>query len=136
MPWLPATETGWKYEASLAVSARIGLPDRVASFGGGLRYAKCEPSASPVAAAQSPPPGPLKLRDFVVSRSGDVAVAAFFHDRDTVYYGQTLHQTYRSMETWLHQGSAWKMVSSQGRAVQSDPPAIEPASDQLSDYIG
>jgi hypothetical protein len=58
--------------------------------------------------------GPLKLRDFTVRHRGDVAIAAFFHDRDTAYYGQVLHQTYRSMETWVRRDGAWKMISSQG----------------------
>ena len=59
-------------------------------------------------------PGRLVLRDFIARRTGDVAVASFFHDRDTPYYGQTLHQTYRSMEIWIKRGDAWKMISSQG----------------------
>jgi len=59
--------------------------------------------------------GDLKLRAFVVHRTGDVAVAAFFHDRDTPLYGQVLHQTYRSMEAWIARDGVWKMISSQGR---------------------
>jgi hypothetical protein len=103
---------------------------------GGLRYARSPSPASTGAVSPPPPMGPLKLRDFVVSRSGDVAVAVFFHDRDSNYYGQILHQTYRSMETWLKQGSAWKMISSQGRAIQSDPPAITLSSGELDAYVG
>jgi hypothetical protein len=70
--------------------------------------------ASRIAAGPAPEPGPLKLRDFKLQQVGDVAVATFFHDRDTNYYGQTLHQTFQSMEAWIKEGSTWKMISSQG----------------------
>ena len=100
-------------------------------------------AASPPPAAPSaptppstPPQGPLKLRDFVVHHSGDVAVAAFFHDRDTPYYGQVLHQTYRSMEAWVKRGNEWKMIASQGRGLQKDPPAATLAPHELTEYLG
>jgi hypothetical protein len=82
----------------------------------GIHYARIDPS---VAAAPTPPPTPgeLRLRDFVVIHSDDVAIAAFYHDRDTPYYGQTLHQTFRSTETWVKRGDTWKLISSQGRQI-------------------
>jgi hypothetical protein len=100
----------------------------------GLVYRKTEGAAAPGSSA--PPLGPLRLRDFVVNHSGNVAVAAFFHDRDTPYYGQVLQQSYRSMETWVRRGTNWKMISSQGRAVQQDLPAITLPSHDLRDYLG
>jgi ketosteroid isomerase-like protein len=57
----------------------------------------------------------LALRDFVVHRSGDVAVATFLHDKVTHYNGLVLHATFRSSETWIERGTQWKMLSSQGR---------------------
>lgn len=75
-------------------------------------------------ASGTPARGPLVLRDFVVRRSGDVAVATFFHDRDTNYSGQVLHETYRSSESWILRGAEWKMISSQGSLLQSDPIAV------------
>jgi hypothetical protein len=99
--------------------------------------ASAPPTSAPSASTPSTPPlGPLKLRDFVVNHDSDVAVAAFFHDRDTPYYGQMLHQTYRSMETWVRHGTAWKMISSQGRAMQQDPPAATLPPLELKDYLG
>ena len=80
----------------------------------GVVYARVDPAGAG-RAGPAPTPGPLKVRDLVLRRSGDIAVAAFFHDRDTPYYGQVLHQTYRSMETWVKRGRAWKLISSQGR---------------------
>jgi Domain of unknown function (DUF4440) len=102
---------------------------------GGLIYRKSEPG-TPQGTASAPATGPLVLRDFVVTHSGDVAVAAFFHDRDTPSYGQVQHQTFRSMETWVKRGTAWKMMASQGRALQTDPPALVLLADQLGEYSG
>ncbi len=102
---------------------------------GGLIYRKSDPG-TPQGNASAPAPGPLVLRDFVVTHSGDVAVAAFFHDRDTPSYGQIQHQTYRSMETWVRRGTEWKMMASQGRAIQQDPPALTLPADRLGEYSG
>ena len=102
---------------------------------GGLIYRKGDTGPS-LGNASAPAPGPLVLRDFVVTHSGDVAVAAFFHDRDTPSYGQVQHQTYRSMETWVRRGTAWKMMASQGRAMQKVPPALVLPADRLVEYSG
>ena len=80
----------------------------------GIVFARVDPGAAGTA-GPAPQPGLLRLRDFTVHHTDDVAVAVFFHDRDTPYFGQTLHQTFRSMETWVRRGDAWKMISSQGR---------------------
>jgi ketosteroid isomerase-like protein len=96
-----------------------------------------------VAAAQNgttptptPPPGPLVLRDFIVHHTDNVAVAIFFHDRDTPIYGQTMHQTYRSTETWIKRGTEWKLIASQGRQLMPDPPTITLSAAALNDYAG
>ena len=90
--------------------------DRVGQVSGyrsnGIAFKKIDGAS--VAAGPAPESGPLKLRDFRVRHVGDVAVAAFFHDRDTSYYGQVLHQTFQSMEAWVNEGGTWKMISSQG----------------------
>ncbi len=80
----------------------------------GVVYSRVDPAAAGAPAA-APPPGILTLREFRVLHVGDVAVAAFYHDRDTPFFGQNLHQTFRSMETWIQRGDSWKMISSQGR---------------------
>jgi hypothetical protein len=98
-----------------------GADGSVAGFErSGILYHRIDP-ADVGAPAPSPPPGALKLRAFKVRQFGDLAVAAFYHDRDTPVYGQVLRQTYRSMETWIHRDGGWKMISSQGR--QIEPPA-------------
>jgi len=78
----------------------------------------------------------LTLRDFVVHYSGDVAVATFLHDRVTNFHGHTLLATYRSMETWVQHGGAWKMMASQGRELQPDPPSARQTPQAGNDYVG
>lgn len=80
----------------------------------GIIFRRVDPATAGTA-APTPRLGPLKLRDFAVHHTDDLAVAAFYHDRDTPYFGQTLHQRYRSMEAWIKRGDTWKMISSQGR---------------------
>lgn len=81
-------------------------------------------------------PAPLRPRDFMVHHSGDVAVATFLHDRDTPYYGQILHQIYRSIETWAKRGAARKMIASQGRQLPADPPVASLSPKELDGYAG
>jgi hypothetical protein len=40
------------------------------------------------------------------------------------------------METWVRRGAAWKMLASQGRAMQADPPALVLPADRLGEYSG
>ena len=87
-------------------------------------------------AASAPQPGPLVLRDFTVQHTDNVAVAIFFHDRDTAAYGQTLHQTFRSAETWIKRGTEWKMIASQGQQLMPDPPEITLSPAELDGYAG
>jgi len=104
----------------------------------GIVYTKIGTTAPPAGsvAPATPPLGPLRLRDFVVRHRGDVAVATFLHDRDTPFYGQMVHQTYRSIETWIKRGVAWKMIASQGRQLLPDPPVASLAPKELEDYVG
>jgi hypothetical protein len=100
----------------------------------GIVYRRIDAVDTAAVPASPPAPGPLKLRDFTVRAFGNVAVATFFHDRDTPYYGQTLHQTYRSMEAWINHAGRWTMISSQGQQIidlrantVDDPHALERA---------
>ena len=78
----------------------------------------------------------LTLRDFVVHRHGNVAVASFLHDRVSNYHGHALRATYRSMETWIKHGGTWTMLASQGRELQHVPPAAILSAQKSSDYVG
>jgi len=105
---------------------------------GGIVYSKSRSDVAQggVLPLSTPPWGPLKLRDFVVHHSGNVAVATFFHDRDTPFYGQVLHQIYRSMETWIKRGVEWKMMASQGRQMLQNPSVANLSTKELDDYVG
>jgi hypothetical protein len=99
----------------------------------GLVYTK---NAAATPSGATPPPGPLVLRDFIVHHTDTVAVATFFHDRDIPNYGQTMHQTSRSSETWIKRGTEWKLLASQGRQLMPDPPTITLSAAALNDYVG
>jgi len=68
----------------------------------------------------------LPAADLVVRRFGDVAIATFIHERVTHYYGQVLHAKYRSTETWIKRGTAWKMLALQ--SCELDHPLPSPLS--------
>jgi ketosteroid isomerase-like protein len=78
----------------------------------------------------------LTLRDFVVHRSGDVAIATFLHDRVANYHGHEIDATYRSMETWVNRDGNWKMIASQARELQPEPLAAGSSPKPLDDYAG
>jgi ketosteroid isomerase-like protein len=99
----------------------------------GLVYSK---NAAATQAGAMPSPGPLVLRDFIVQHTDTVAVATFLHDRDTPSYMQTMHQTYRSSETWIKRGTEWKLIASLGRQMMPDPPTITLSAAALNDYVG
>jgi ketosteroid isomerase-like protein len=78
----------------------------------------------------------LTLRDFVVRRAGDVAIATFLHDRVANFHGHAIHAIYRSMEAWVNRNGNWRMISSQGRELEPDPPAAASSPKPLDDYTG
>jgi sulfatase modifying factor 1 len=78
----------------------------------------------------------LTLRDFVVQRSGDVAIATFLHERVANFHGHAVNSTYRSMEAWVQRNGNWRMITSQGRELQPDPPAAASSRKPLEDYVG
>jgi hypothetical protein len=78
----------------------------------------------------------ITVTNWVLHRSGDVAVAGFVDDQVIHYHGQVLNYKYRSTETWIKRGAAWKMIASQTIALQKDPPTVILPSDELNDYVG
>jgi sulfatase modifying factor 1 len=112
---------------------------RVSEYASGdLVLAKIPPgttgSAPPTELAAIVPS--LTLRDFVVHRDGNVAVASFLHDRVSNYHGHALNATFRSMETWINHGGTWTMLASQGRELQHVPPSAILSAQKSSDYLG
>jgi hypothetical protein len=78
----------------------------------------------------------ITVTNWVLHRSGDVAVAGFVDDQVIHFHGQMLNYKYRSTETWIKRGDSWKMIASQTLALQKDPPAVTLSADELSDYVG
>jgi ketosteroid isomerase-like protein len=92
-----------------------------------------------IAPGPPPPKGvsvKMTVTDWHVEQHGDVAVASFIDDQQMNFHGQPVHAQYRSVETWLKEGSDWKMVGSETIALQQDPPVIVLAAAQLDQYAG
>lgn len=112
---------------------------RVVEYVSGSLSLRRRDAPDPAGESRAPAPdfaSSLTLRDFVVRRAGNVAVATFLHDRIVNYHGHAVHATYRSMEAWAKRGDTWKMISSQGREVPADLPAARTAPEPLTDYVG
>lgn len=77
----------------------------------------------------------MKVEDFDCRRHGDVAVASFIdHQRITGLVQSDAR--FRSVETWLKEGAAWKMIGSETIALPDDPPAIQIPAAILDEYVG
>lgn len=101
-----------------------------------LKRVETTVASNPSSAALPGVSSSLTLRDFVVRRSGDVAVATFLHDRVANYHGHAINATYRSMEAWVNRNGSWRMIASQGRELQPDPLAAASSPKPLDDYTG
>lgn len=80
--------------------------------------------------------GTIRVQDFRSAVRGAVAVTSYVADEQEVFHGQALHCQYRSTDTWVKSGGAWKLLAGQILAIRIDPPElrVEPAS--LSEYCG
>jgi hypothetical protein len=134
--FLPGQAAG--YARQRCVFLRDAAGQITGYMSSGVLNTRIPPDVAPATPAEltSPELGQLVLRDFLVHRSRNVAVATFFHDRATPWYGQTLNQSYRSMETWVKRGNAWKMIMSQGRQILPDARAVSLPTEVLDDYAG
>ena len=54
----------------------------------------------------------LTQTDFQLQMHGPVAVTKFVDVLTQQFHGQTLHAKFLSTEVWLHEGKAWRMISS------------------------
>jgi len=77
----------------------------------------------------------MAVTDWDCQVHGDVAVTSFIDKAArTDAAGKTVVARYRSVETWLHQGSDWTMIGSETVALVDDPATIPVAS--IDDYVG
>jgi ketosteroid isomerase-like protein len=112
------------------------LDDDVVFFNEGGDQAMKKDMATP----GSPPPKGITVKmtveDWHCVVHGNVAVASFIDDQAMDFHGQPFHARFRSVETWLKEGSDWRMIGSQTIALQDDPAAVTLSSKLLDDYVG
>jgi hypothetical protein len=80
--------------------------------------------------------GKIEATNYDAVVHGDVAVATYVDDEHENYHGHELHCQYRTTQTWLKRGEAWKLVGAQVLAIRTDPPAIVLPAAQLDAYCG
>ena len=91
------------------------------------------------AAPEFPPPAipsSIKVTDWVLHYSGDVAVSSFIDDQDIHFPGQDMNFKFLAVETWIKRGEAWKLIGSQTIPLHEDPPAMNLAPGNPNDYVG
>jgi len=107
--------------------------------GGDVAFTKADPAAA--AASAAPPPQPISssitVTRWVVHVFGDLAIGSFVDDKVTRFPGDIVsNPKFRSTESWIKRGAAWKMIASQTLTLQPEPPAVTLSPDELNDYIG
>lgn len=80
--------------------------------------------------------GHLKIDDFRMVQSGDVAVVTHEDDESLVYHGQLIRSRFRMTDTWHRTAGGWRLLGSQTLAVQKDPPAVTLDEKTLCGYEG
>jgi len=78
----------------------------------------------------------MTVEDWHCVVHGNVAVASFIDDQAMVFHGQPFHAKYRSVETWMKEGSDWRMIGSETIALQDDPAAVVLPAKTLDEYVG
>lgn len=80
--------------------------------------------------------GHIKVENFRVRQTGELAVTAYEMQESLDYHGQPLHTRFRSVDTWLRTGQSWRLMAQHVAAELKDPPAIKLTSDELCGYAG
>lgn len=80
--------------------------------------------------------GSIKITEYDVVISGDVAVASHIDQESLDYHGQQLASRFRTTETWLRRDGEWRLLGAQVIALQKDPPARAVDARRLCDYAG
>jgi hypothetical protein len=80
--------------------------------------------------------GTIEVKQFKLSRHGDTAIATYVSEEMESYYGQSLHASYRSTDTWMSSPSGWKLIASQVLALRTDPPVVPLSPAQEDAYVG
>lgn len=135
VPGVPRGRRIFERDAAGHVTAYVSR-----TAGGDVVFVKDADSRGPASAPISPPGGvssTLTPTDVVVHHTADAGVVSFVDVRvTTMPGGAVLTARFRSTETWIKRGAAWKMLASQTLNLWPDPPAVTLAPDVLSGYVG
>ncbi|MCB1033618.1 MAG: nuclear transport factor 2 family protein [Acidobacteria bacterium] len=80
--------------------------------------------------------GHIEIDAFRVERVGNTAVVALELQEHLDYHGQVLHSRFRSLETWVEEDGAWKLLAQHVAAVLKDPSEMRLSKDELCAYAG
>lgn len=80
--------------------------------------------------------GWIKVTNPKVSFAKNVAVINYVSDEYEFIFGQKIHTTYSSMNTYIKTEAGWKMITSQVFEIPQLPPAIHLTNDVLKKYTG
>jgi hypothetical protein len=76
---------------------------------------------------------PITTTDWDCKAYGDVAVTSFI---DVLEQGSPSEMRFRSVETWMKRGGAWKMIGSETLTLQQDPLPVVLDGKDLEEYVG
>jgi ketosteroid isomerase-like protein len=87
------------------------------------------------------PPAPgvaraITTTDWNCKVHGNVAVTTFVDVVEQGKPGHRVRSSFRSVETWLEEGDAWKMIGSETLTLHEDPPSVSLSSQLLQQYAG
>lgn len=80
--------------------------------------------------------GHIKVENFRIHQTGELAVAAYEMQEFLDYHGQIVHTRYRSVDTWLRTNQGWRLMAQHVAAVLKDPPAIKLSQNEPCPYSG
>lgn len=80
--------------------------------------------------------GTISIIDYEVKIHGNTALVVHRDDERESYHGIALQANYLMTETWLKQGTEWRLAMVHAYVVAKDPPAIAVAAQVLDEYQG
>jgi hypothetical protein len=72
----------------------------------------------------------------VLTFHGDVAVIQYVADEHEIFYGQHLHTTYGTMDTWYKKDTSWVMLAMEDFEIPALPPVLKIDAKELQPYTG
>jgi hypothetical protein len=80
--------------------------------------------------------GTVKVTRPVVMFHDNVAVIQYTADEHETFFGQNLHTTYGTMDTWYKTDTSWMMLAMENYEIPAWPPAIKVNTQLLQQYTG